>query len=181
MQGEEDAVTRPIDVHGPHWRRVLAALANNDARTAYAQIVLGAKLPDVLAGLKDQRRSRAIAALLESGLVERNAANELEAPTAIFRDLLAQQPRRNAQTGLARFMRLGRIERYPANVTERRELLAWIASEAIKPGEHLTEKQVNERLLSYTDDVVMLRRYMIDFGLLERTASGSSYSRQVAK
>jgi hypothetical protein len=62
-------------------------------------------------------------------------------------------------------------------MAQRRELLAWIAREAIEPGEHLTEKQVNERLLSYTDDVVMLRRYMIDFGLLERTPSGSSYSR----
>jgi hypothetical protein len=162
---------------GPHWRRVVATLANNDARTAYAQIVLGAKLPDVVAGLNDQRRNRAIAALFGSGLVERNAANELEAPAAIFRDLLRQQPRRPAQNGLARFMRLGRIERYPANMAERRELLAWILSEAIEPGEHLTEKQVNERLLSYSDDVVMLRRYMIDFGLLERTPSGSSYSR----
>jgi hypothetical protein len=155
----------------------MAALANKDARTAYAQIVLGARLPNVLAELNDQRRNRAIAALLESGLVERNAANELEASEAIFRDLLTQQPRRQPQTGVARFMRLGRIERYPANMAQRRELLAWIAREAIEPGEHLTEKQVNERLLSYTDDVVMLRRYMIDFGLLERTPSGSSYSR----
>ena len=155
----------------------MAALANSDARTAYAQIVLGAKLPDVVADLNDRRRTRAIAVLIESGLVERNAANELEAPEAIFRDLLTQQPRRQAQIGLARFMHLGRIERYPANMTERRELLAWIVSEAIEPGEHLTEKQVNERLLSYSDDVVMLRRYMIDFGLLERTPSGSSYSR----
>jgi hypothetical protein len=178
MQSEENAVTGTTMVSGPHWRRVVAALANTDARTAYAQIVLGAKLPDVLADLNDHRRNRAIAALLESGLVERNAASDLEAPEAIFRDLLRQQPRRQPQTGLARFMRLGRIERYPANMTERRELLAWIVSEAIEPGEHLTEKQVNERLLSYSDDVVMLRRYMIDFGLLERTASGSSYSRQ---
>lgn len=162
---------------GPHWRRVMAALANHDTRTAYAHIVLGAKLPEEISGLNDQRRNRAIAALLESGLVERNAASELAAPEAIFRDLLTQQPRRQAQTGLARFMRLGRIERYPANMAERRELLAWIVSEAVEPGERLTEKRVNERLLSYTDDVVMLRRYMIDFGLLERTASGSSYSR----
>ena len=162
---------------GPHWRRVVAALANNDARTAYAQIVLGAKLPDAVAELNARRRDRAIAALLESGLVERNAANELEASGAIFSGLLAQQSRRQAQTGLARFMRLGRIDRYPANMAERRELLAWIVREAIKPGEHLTEKQVNERLLSYTDDVVVLRRYLIDFELLERTPSGSSYSR----
>jgi hypothetical protein len=155
----------------------VAALANDDARTAYAQIVLGARLPEVVADLNDRRRHRAIAVLLGSGLVERNAANDLEASEAIFRGLLTQQPRRQAQTGLARFMRLGRIERYPANVAERRELLAWIVSEAIEPGERLTEKQVNERLLSYADDVVMLRRYMIDFGLLERTPSGSSYSR----
>jgi hypothetical protein len=170
-------VTGGTRLSGPHWRRVVAALANDDARTAYAQIVLGAKFPDVVADLNDQRRNRAVAVLLGSGLVERNAANELEASEAIFRDLLTQQPRRQAQTGLARFMRLGRIERYPANMAERRELLAWIVRETIEPGEHLTEKQVNERLLSYTDDVVMLRRYMIDFRLLERTTSGSSYSR----
>ena len=60
---------------GLHWRRVAAALANHDTRTAYAQIVLGAKLPEVNADLNDQRRNRAITALLESGLVERNAAS----------------------------------------------------------------------------------------------------------
>jgi hypothetical protein len=178
MQSEDNAVTGTTRMSGPHWRRVVAALANTDARTAYAQIVLGAKLPDVLADLNDHRRNRALAVLLESGLVERNAASDVEAPEGIFRDLLTAQPRRQPQTGLGRFMRLGRIERYPANMTERRELLAWIVSEAIEPGEHLTEKQVNERLLGYSDDVVMLRRYMIDFGLLERTTSGSSYSRQ---
>ena len=174
-RSEDRAVTPGTRMSGPHWRRVVAALANNDARTAYAQIVLGAKLPEVVADLNDHRRNRAITTLLEAGLVERNASDELAASEAIFRDLLTQQPRRQAQTGVARFMRLGRIERYPANMAERRELLAWIVSEAIEPGEDLTEKQVNERLLSYTDDVVMLRRYMIDFGLLERTTSGSSY------
>jgi hypothetical protein len=163
---------------GPHWRRVVAVLANTDARTAYAQIVLGAKPAEVLPDLKEQRRNRALAALLESGLVELHAADKFDAPESIFRDLLTQFPRRQAQTGLARFMRLGKIERYPANTGERRELLAWIIREAIEPGELLTERQVNERLLSYTDDVVLLRRYMVDFGLLQRTPSGSSYSRQ---
>jgi hypothetical protein len=170
-------VTKGTRQGGPHWRRVMAALANNDARTAYAQIVLGTELAHVAADLGARRRDRAIAVLLESGLVERTADNELEASEAIFRDLLTQQPKRQAQTGVARFMRLGRIERYPANLAERRELLTWIANEAVRPGENLSERQVNERLLSYTDDVVLLRRYMIDFGVLERTPSGSSYSR----
>jgi hypothetical protein len=109
--------------------------------------------------------------------VERTASGGLAAPEAIYRDLLAQQPRRQAKTGVDRFLRLGRIERYPANVAERRELLAWIAGDAIRSGENLTEKQVNERLLSYTDDVVLLRRYLVDFGMLQRTASGSAYFR----
>lgn len=170
-------MTEATRFSGPHWRRVVAALGNDDARTAYAQVVLGARLPEAIADLNERRRNRAIAALLESGLVEPNAAGELEASGTIFRDLLSQQPRRQPQNGVARFLRFGRIERYPANNAERRELLAWILSDAIELGEDLTEKQVNERLLSYTDDVVMLRRYLIDFGLLERTSSGSSYYR----
>ncbi|MGN8131428.1 DUF2087 domain-containing protein [Paenarthrobacter sp. 22069] len=161
---------------GPHWRRVVATLGNADARTAYAQIVLGTAPADVLAGVKEQRRNRAVAALLESGLVEEDERDGLVAADAVFRDLLTQQPRRQPRTGLDRFLRLGRIERYPANAGERRALLAKIAGEVILPGEQLTERQVNERLLSYTDDVVLLRRYLVDFGLLQRTASGSSYS-----
>lgn len=155
----------------------MAALANQDARTAYARIVLGGSLGDVLPGVKDQRRTRAINVLLEAGLVVRTGSDNIEASDAVFRELLSQQPKRQPKTGVDRCMWLGRIERYPANRAERRELLAWIVGEAIQPGEDLTETQVNERLLSYTDDVVLLRRYLVDFGLLERTASGSSYSR----
>ncbi|MFC9333017.1 DUF2087 domain-containing protein [Arthrobacter sp. NPDC057009] len=169
-------MSRETSQAGPHWRRVIAALANHDARTAYAQIVLGATLPDAGAGQASRRRDRAIAVLLEAGLVERKAGNELKASDSIFRDLLTQQPKRQAKTGVARFMRLGRIDRYPANQADRRELLAWIAGESFQPGEKLTERQVNERLLSYTDDVVLLRRYLVDFGVLDRTPSGSSYS-----
>jgi hypothetical protein len=163
---------------GPHWRRVLATLGNGDARTAYAQIVLGAAPADVLPDVKEQRRNRAIAGLIESGLVEEHGSRGLVAADSIFGDLLAQQPRRQPKTGLDRFMRLGRIERYPANMAERRELLAMIAGEVIAPEEKLTERQVNERLLSYTDDVVLLRRYLVDFGLVQRTPSGSSYTRK---
>ena len=164
----------PSAQSGPHWRRVMAALANRDARTAYAQIVLG---EDVLADAKEQRRAKAITVLLEAGLVDRTGNNAYQAAEAIFSDLLSQQPRRQPKTGVDRFLRLGRIDRYPASAADRRELLAWIVVEAFQPGEDLTERQVNERLLSYTDDVVLLRRYLVDFGLLERTASGSSYSR----
>ncbi|WP_342755763.1 DUF2087 domain-containing protein [Pseudarthrobacter sp. H3Y2-7] len=164
----------PSGHSGPHWRRVMAALANPDARTAYAQIALG---EEILADAKEQRRNRAIALLLEAGLVERTGSDAYQAAETVFRELLSQQPKRQPKTGVDRFLRLGQIDRYPASAADRRELLTWIVGEAIQPGEALTERQVNERLLSYTDDVVLLRRYLVDFGLLERTASGSSYSR----
>ncbi|MFE4542998.1 DUF2087 domain-containing protein [Arthrobacter sp. NPDC056727] len=168
-------MNRETSQSGPHWRRVIAALANHDARTAYAQIVLG--VPDTSTGPAGRRRDRAIAALLEAGLVQRIGSNGLAVSESIFRDLLTQQPKRQAQTGVARFVRLGRIDRYPANQAERRELLAWIAGDTFEPGEELTERQVNERLLSYTDDVVLLRRYLVDSGALDRTPSGSAYFR----
>jgi hypothetical protein len=154
----------------------MAALANRDARAAYAQIVLG---EDVLANVKEQRRHGAITILLEAGLVERTGSNAYQASETIFHALLSQQPKRQPKTGVDRFLSLGRIARYPAGAADRRELLAWIVDQAIQPGEDLTERQVSERLLSYTDDVVLLRRYLVDFGLLQRTASGSSYSRPV--
>lgn len=154
----------------------MAALASEDSRTAYAQIVLGARRADVLPDVKEQRRTKAIRVLLEAGLVEQASGGELQASGTVFRDLLSQQPRQ-PKTGVARFLRLGRIDRYPASATERRELLAWVANDAVRPDEVLTERQVNERLLGYTDDVVLLRRYLVDYGLLERTLSGSSYAR----
>jgi hypothetical protein len=152
----------PSGHSGPYWRRVVAALANRDARTAYAQIVLG---EEIFVDVKDQRRHRAIAILLEAGLVEPTGSSAFQASETIFRDLLSQQPKRQPKTGVDRFLRLGRIDRCPASASDRRELLIWIVGEAIQPGEDLTERQVNERLLGYTDDVVLLRRYVVDFGL----------------
>ena len=164
---------RLADQAGPHWRRVVAAFANEDARTAYAQILLG---QDVLPAVPARRRAHAVDVLLDAGLVVRRGSAGVEVSDTVFRELLTQ-PRRRPKAGVDRFLRLGRIERYPANAAERHGLLAWIAGQAFRPGEDLTEKQVNERLLSYTDDVVLLRRYLVDAGLLQRTASGSSYSR----
>jgi hypothetical protein len=33
------------------------------------------------------------------------------------------------------------------------------------------------QLLDFVEDVVLLRRYLVDYGLLQRTTSGSSYGR----
>lgn len=89
-------------------------------------------------------------------------------------------PPKPRRTGPARFLDDdGRIDRYPLRDADRRELLAWIADRALPLGTVLAERDVNEMLspLAPGGDVAVLRRYLVDHGLLERTRSGSEYSR----
>ena len=41
-----------------------------------------------------------------------------------------------------------------------------------------TEKEVNDLLRPVYDDFVLLRRYLVDYSLLERTNSGSIYRKK---
>ncbi len=163
--------------NGTDPRRVAAVLANPEMRAAWAQIVLGYRPDDVAVGLNPARRARVLAALKASGLIERADDETWAATDAPFRSILAQQPRAIIATGVDRFLRNGRIDRYPANLAEREGLLAWIVERAVQPDEILDEKQLNERLAAYSDDYAVLRRYLVDFGMLDRTLSGSSYAR----
>lgn len=67
------------------------------------------------------------------------------------------------------------IDRYPRRQEDRRMLLRWIAERTFQPGDDLTESEVNLRLLRYSDDVAVLRRYLVDHELLERAPDGTSY------
>ena len=69
------------------------------------------------------------------------------------------------------------IDRYPRRLSDRRRLLQWIAERAFDAGDDLSESDVNLRLLRYSEDVAVLRRYLVDFGLLERAADGTAYRR----
>ncbi|OFI37767.1 hypothetical protein BIU82_07840 [Arthrobacter sp. SW1] len=79
-------------------------------------------------------------------------------------------------SGVERFLRKdGRIDRYPRKQDARRLLLEWVAGKVLKHGERLDERSFNERLSEYSDDYVMLRRYLVDAQLVERTPDGSAY------
>ena len=152
------------------WRGVLAALLNPDLRS-----VLGESMGTER--LSDARRRRAVERLAELGLVRENASGALEFDDAAVRALLAESPPAKP-SGPQRFLTAdGRIDRYPAQQGDRDELLRWIADRAFRAGEVLTEKQTNERLEPFTGDVAVLRRYLVDAALLERTRSGSEYAR----
>ena len=48
-------------------------------------------------------------------------------------------------------------------------------AEQFQPGRKYTEKEVNEILGAVYDDYAMLRRYLIEYGYMERTKDCSSY------
>ncbi|BDZ64711.1 DUF2087 domain-containing protein [Agromyces mangrovi Wang et al. 2018] len=164
-------------VGSPDWRRVVAMLVEDDRRTAFAMAVLGTTRAEVEARLGGRRAGRALHALAEVALVTEDADGVLSADGAVFHDLLHGSATARATRGPERFLRGGRIAQYPAGADDRRALLELVVDRAIGTGEVLDEGRVNERLGDFTDDVAMLRRALVDAGLLERTRSGSEYAR----
>lgn len=84
-----------------------------------------------------------------------------------------------ARAGVGKFLVGGvgpRIQALPAAPGERRELLLWVRDAALRPGEVLSEPQLNERLRVFHVDVARIRRYLVDHGLLERTPTGTQYA-----
>ena len=150
------------------WRGIVAALLNPELRAALAEV-----MPD--SGLSDQRRTRAMSRLEQVGLVRRDKDGVVVFDESTLRSILGEEtPVR--RMGVQRFLRAdGRIDRYPANAADRIELLRWVAEHTLRPEEVLTERQINERLETFTSDVAVLRRYLVDAGLVERTRSGSQY------
>ena len=68
----------------------------------------------------------------------------------------------------------GRIEQYPAKPALRLELLEWVAG-ALPAGQRMTECELGDRLALVADDVVTLRRYLVDAETLVRTPDGAVY------
>lgn len=154
------------------WRPLIAILANPETRRVAAELMLGGTLESATAGLSPSRRRRVTEAVVQSGLVDpdtqRFAAD-------VFRAILdsAAAPKRQ---GVERFVDGKRIRQYPASLEERGELLAWVARGVFADDEVLTEREVNRRLLPYSADVAVLRRYLVDYQLVERRSDGTEYA-----
>jgi hypothetical protein len=156
------------------WRPVFAALANETARSVYAEIVLGEDAPGN--DLSPSRRRHALDALQSAGLIV--ASGDGWVAGTVFIDALKSAPAEPRAKGVERFLtKTGEIDRYPANLDERRELFLFIVEQSISREEVLDESEINERLSRFSADTAVLRRYLVDAELLERTASGSQYAR----
>lgn len=155
------------------WRPIVAALANPATRHVAARMMLGETLDAASADLSPSRRHRICRTLRAAGLVD--------ADTGSFRsqalgDLLAASPTPKRE-GVDRFVRDGRITQYPADAADRRTLLVWVADQAFDTGEVLDEKTVTDRLREVSDRPVILRRHLVDSGILDRRPDGTGYTR----
>lgn len=150
------------------WRGVVAALVNPDLRRVLADSFTGDEL-------SPGRRERAAARLRDIGLLRQSSDGDVFDEDFV-RSILSDNPRPR-RTGPERFLDgAGRIDRYPVQHPDLIELLNWVASRAILPGQVYVERELNERLAPFTDDVAALRRHLVDAEILERTRSGSQYA-----
>ena len=136
------------------WRPLIAVLANPETRRVAAQMMLGATLDVATEGLSPSTLRRVAGAVVHSGLV--GADGQTLAPE-VFRAILESAPVARRE-GIERFVDGRRIRQFPANLEERGQLLAWVAQGVFREDEVLTEREVNARLVPYSEDVALLRR-----------------------
>ncbi|MBN2219982.1 MAG: DUF2087 domain-containing protein [Kosmotogaceae bacterium] len=72
------------------------------------------------------------------------------------------------------FSESGELIRFPKKQKDKVIVLREIAG-AFEPGLKYSEEEVNNKLKKFYDDYVLLRRYLIEYGLIERKPDGSSY------
>jgi hypothetical protein len=162
----------------PDWKPVLAALGNEAARTVFAYAALG-RLDPAARGELNTREQKAVQAWLGLGVLVEDDDGSLTVDGAVLRAALASpggEGPRKARSGVGRFLDGPRITVMPAAPAERTELLRWVRDHALEPGEVLTEAELNQRLRVFHPDVAMLRRYLVDESLVERTPAGTEYA-----
>jgi hypothetical protein len=164
-------------VTAPDWKPVLAALGNEAARTVFAYAALG-RLDPAARGELNTREQKAVQAWLGLGVLVEDDGS-LSVDGAVLRSTLAStggEGSGKARSGVGKFLDGPRITIMPAAPAERTELLRWVRDHAVEPGEVLTEAELNQRLRVFHPDVAMIRRYLVDESLLERTPSGTEYA-----
>lgn len=150
-------------------RPLLAALINDDLRQVFAEALIADAEP-----LTAARRERATQKLIATGILA-DIDGVLTFDTAQVRTALQAlaTPRRE---GVERFLTpAGRVDRYPSDHATRVEFLQHLARCVLQSADRLTEPVLTERLQALADDPVLLRRHLVDYGVVQRTPGGEEY------
>ena len=149
-------------------RKLLGLLANEGRLRVAAAIVLGAgTLAEIgtMTGLDDATLAKAFKQVRSGGLVEGDAAGGYRLRTEVFRDAAHGDGGGAAeQDALRGVVRNGRL---PRSRAERLVVLRQL-TDLFEPERRYPEAEVNSRLRVFNPDYALLRRYMIDEGLMQR-------------
>jgi hypothetical protein len=165
----------------PDRLRVFSALALGAANTAgiRAMTQLGARTVDravarLVAGELVVREPNGVVRLMTEELmtVARRIAEKRDADAATDSDI-------PGAVVLSRFFRGGRLTTIPVQFSKRAIVLDYLA-QSFEPGRRYPEREVNEVLGRFYEDVATLRRYLVDEGFMNREAgvywrSGGSF------
>ena len=154
------------------WIEVYAGLKNPAMRK-----VLGAVLLEQDSALgEDRATAKNLERWARIGLLVRGESGWTVNEPMLTEALAAQAKPATAREGVVRFFTGLKLDTLPARPAERLEVLTLIRDAVLEPGQRLGEAQLNERLRVVHPDVALLRRYMVDHGLLHRAGDGSVYT-----
>ena len=160
-------------------QKLVGLLADEGRLKVAAALVLGADTREkirIMTGLDDVTLMKSLTRLQGSGLVEYEAGTGYR----LRIEVLGESARRGRKKGeepdsLAQTVRNGRLPRSPQ---EQRAVLEKLAA-LFEPGQRYPESEVNERLKVINPDFALLRRYLVDEGLLKRANETTPAGRTV--
>ncbi|QMU77533.1 DUF2087 domain-containing protein [Streptacidiphilus sp. PB12-B1b] len=153
-----------------------SALADPERLRLFSRLVLAG--PDGLdpAELRAEGAAavRQVQRLAQAGLADLGPDGRATARPDAFATALGSADRQPGDE-VAQLFRDGRLTAVPVRPALRRALLEHLAERVFEPGTGYTEPEVNIALRQYWDDFPALRRYLVEGGLLERSADGRRY------
>ena len=160
--------------------RLVGLLAEPNRRKIVAALLLGATDNAGISrasALSTREVVDGLARLESGGLVELFPEGEVMLLEAAF-ELAGRHGRANEpvvdgdatseEIILARAVDDGRILRWPSKQSKQLVVLDWLV-QRFEPGEKYTERQVNSLLVEAHLDTAAMRRYLVDFGMLDRS------------
>ncbi|MFF2524009.1 DUF2087 domain-containing protein [Streptomyces liangshanensis] len=176
-QTPDDAGLPESQERPPSCRDLVGLLAQNDRRSAYAALVLGATTLEQVAertGLRPAAAAMALQKLAEGGAARHDPARGTYVLLDdAFRLAMREEVRltgRGGGDGAGAYFRKGRLTSIPGNAQVRNRVLSVVADSFEKDVTY-PEPKVNAICGGWLDDWVSLRRALIDEGLLRRDAA----------
>jgi hypothetical protein len=160
-------------------QKLVGMLADEGRLKVVAAIALGARTQGEIrksAGLDEATLVRLLGRLIASGIIEYQPNSGYRVRLEVFREAARSGRKKvDESASLESVLRNGRL---PRSREDRLAVLEQLAA-LFEPGQRYPEADVNDRLKVINPDFALLRRYLIDEGLLRRANETTPNGRTV--